>query len=180
MAAVSNAGGIGSLPTVFMDAGSIRAQIDRVRELTDSPFVVNHVVPQLDDAVFAATLEARPAAISLALGDPGDLPDRIHAGGIKVIHQVHTVQQAYEAAESGVDVIIAQGTEAGGQGGLVSTMVFLPQVVDAVDPLPVLAAGGIADGRGLAAALVFGAQGANVGTRFVASEEAAAAAGWKS
>jgi enoyl-[acyl-carrier protein] reductase II len=98
-----------------------------------------------------------------------------------VIHQIHTVGQARKAAELGVDVIIAQGSEAGGQGMAlgVGAMALLPQVADAVDPIPVLAAGGVADGRGLAAALVLGAQGANVGTRFLASEEASAEEGWK-
>jgi enoyl-[acyl-carrier protein] reductase II len=101
--------------------------------------------------------------------------------GAKVIHQVHTVGQARKAAELGVDVIIAQGSEAGGQGMAlgVGAMTLIPQVAEAVDPIPVLAAGGVADGRGLAAALVMGAQGANVGTRFVASEEASADKVWK-
>ena len=98
-----------------------------------------------------------------------------------MVHQVHTVAQAREAADLGVDAIIAQGAEAGGQGMAlgVSTMPLVPQVADAVDPIPVLAAGGIADGRGIAAALVLGAQGVNVGTRFLASEEASADEGWK-
>jgi nitronate monooxygenase/enoyl-[acyl-carrier protein] reductase II len=180
-AAVSNAGGLGSLGAVFASAQSLAPQITRLRELTSGPFAVNHVVPLLDDDAFALTLEARPAVISLALGDPGDLVERAHAAGAKVIHQVHTVQQARQAAERGVDVLIAQGSEAGGQGLAwgVGALALLPQVVDAVRPLPVLAAGGIADGRGLAAALVLGAQGANIGTRFLASEEATAPAAWK-
>jgi enoyl-[acyl-carrier protein] reductase II len=141
----------------------------------------DHVVPLLDDAAFQATLEAKPAVVSFALGDPGELVDQAHDAGAKVIHQVHTVGQARKAAELGVDAIIAQGSEAGGQGMAlgVGAMVLLPQVADAVDPIPVLAAGGVADGRGLAAALVLGAQGANVGTRFLASEEASADEGWK-
>jgi len=100
---------------------------------------------------------------------------------VRVIHQAHTVGQAREAAALGVDVVIAQGSEAGGQGmaGGVGAMALVPQVVDAVAPIPVLAAGGVADGRGLAAALVLGAAGANVGTRFLASEEAAADESWK-
>jgi enoyl-[acyl-carrier protein] reductase II len=180
-AAVSNAGGLGSLGAVFTSAESLERQITRLRELINRPFAVNHVVPLLDEDAFALTLEARPAVISLALGDPGDLVDRAHATGAKVIHQVHTVGQARQAAERGVDVIIAQGSEAGGQGLAqgVGTLALIPQVVDAISPLPVLAAGGIADGRGLAAALVLGAQGANIGTRFLASEEASAHEAWK-
>ncbi|HEX8068069.1 MAG TPA: nitronate monooxygenase [Thermoleophilaceae bacterium] len=181
VAAVSEAGGIGSIGAVFGSADHVRDQIERVRALTDRPFVVNHVVPALDEEALDATLEARPAAVSLALGDPGDLVERIHDAGSRVIHQVHTVGQAREAAERGVDVVIAQGSEAGGQGMVegVGAMALVPQVVDAVDPIPVLAAGGVADGRGLAAALVLGAAGVNVGTRFLASEEAAADGAWK-
>jgi enoyl-[acyl-carrier protein] reductase II len=181
VAAVSEAGGLGSIGSVFESAESVHRQIARVREITSRPFAVNHVVPLLDEAAFRATLEAKPTVVSFALGDPGDLVERAHGAGARVIHQIHTVGQALKAAELGVDVIIAQGSEAGGQGVAlgVGTMALLPQVADAVDPIPVLAAGGVADGRGLAAALVLGAQGANVGTRFLASEEASAEEGWK-
>ena len=181
VAAVSETGGLGSIGSVFESAETVEKQIARVRELSDRPFAVNHVVPLLDEEAFEATLEARPAVISLALGDPGELVDRAHAAGAKVVHQVHTVEQARRAAELGVDAIIAQGAEAGGQGMAlgVGAMALIPQVVDAVVPIPVLAAGGVADGRGLAAALVLGAQGANVGTRFLASEEASADDKWK-
>jgi enoyl-[acyl-carrier protein] reductase II len=119
--------------------------------------------------------------LSFALGDPNGLVERVHAAGAKVIHQVHTVAQAREAAALGVDVVIAQGSEAGGQGMAagVGAMALVPQVVDAVAPIPVLAAGGVADGRGLAAALVLGTAGANVGTRFLASEEASTDEAWK-
>ena len=181
VAAVSEAGGLGSVGSVFESAESIQRQIARVRELTERPFAVNHVVPLLDEEAFEATLEAKPAVVSLALGDPGYLVERAHAVGAKVVHQVHTVGQARRVAELGVDVIIAQGSEAGGQGMPlgVGAMALIPQVVDAVVPVPVLAAGGVADGRGLAAALLLGAQGANVGTRFLAAEEASADESWK-
>jgi enoyl-[acyl-carrier protein] reductase II len=181
VAAVGEAGAIGTIAAVFGSAEDVTRQIERVRELSDRPFVVNHVVPQLDEDAFGATLEARPAAVSFALGDPGQLVERAHAAGAKVIQQVHTVGQAREAAALEVDVVIAQGTEAGGQGmaGGVGAMALVPQVVDAVAPIPVLVAGGVADGRGLAAALVLGAAGANVGTRFLASEEASADPEWK-
>ncbi|HEV2787210.1 MAG TPA: nitronate monooxygenase, partial [Solirubrobacteraceae bacterium] len=181
VAAVGEAGAIGSVGAVFAGADALLAQIERVRELSDRPFVVNHVVPNLDEDAFAATLEARPEAISFALGEPGELVARAHEAGIKVIHQIHTLGQALTAAELGIDVFIAQGSEAGGQGMTegVSTMALVPQVVDAVAPVPVLAAGGVADGRGLAAALALGAAGANVGTRFLASAEAGAPESWK-
>jgi len=181
VAAVSEAGAIGTIAGIFSTGDGMTEQIERVRALTDRPFVVNHVVPTLDEDAFQATLDAGPAAVSFALGDPGELVDRAHAAGAKVIHQVHTVAQAREAAERGVDVVIAQGSEAGGQGMAagVGTMTLVPQVVDAVSPIPVLAAGGVGDGRGLAAALALGAAGANVGTRFLASEEAAAEEDWK-
>jgi enoyl-[acyl-carrier protein] reductase II len=181
VAAVSEAGGLGSVGSVFESAESIQGQIARVREMTQRPFAVNHVVPLLDEKAFGATLEAKPAVISLALGDPAGLLERAHAAGAKVVHQVHTVEQAKRVTDLGVDVIIAQGSEAGGQGMAlgVGAMALVPQVADAVDPIPVLAAGGVADGRGLAAALVLGAQGANVGTRFLASHEASADEGWK-
>ena len=181
VAAVSEAGGLGSVGSVFESAESIKGQIARVRDMTQRPFAVNHVVPLLDEEAFEATLEAKPAVISLALGDPAGLLERAHAAGAKVVHQVHTVEQAKRVADLGVDVIIAQGSEAGGQGMAlgVGATALVPQVADAVDPIPVLAAGGVADGRGLAAALVLGAQGANVGTRFLASHEASADEGWK-
>jgi nitronate monooxygenase/enoyl-[acyl-carrier protein] reductase II len=107
------------------------------------------------------------------------LVQRAHDVGSLVIQQVTTVPQAREAAERGVDVIIAQGGEAGGYAGTIATFTLLPQVVDAVRPLPVVAAGGIADGRGLAAALILGAAGVNVGTRFLASVEAPIPLEWK-
>jgi enoyl-[acyl-carrier protein] reductase II len=181
VAAVSDAGAIGTIAGVFGTRDGLVEQIERVRALTERPFVVNHVVPALDEDAFEATLETRPAAVSFALGYPGPLVERVHAAGAKVIHQVHTVAQARDAAELGVDVLIAQGNEAGGQGMAagVGTMALVPQVVDAVAPIPVLAAGGIADGRGLAAALALGAAGANMGTRFLASEEASTHESWK-
>ena len=127
-------------------------------------------VREIHDEIRA--VQARPAVISFALGDPGDLVKQAHDAGARVMLQVTTVAQAVEAAERGVDVIIAQGGEAGGYCGSVSTMALVPQVVDAVSPIPVVAAGGIFDGRGIAAALMLGAVGVNMGTRFLASKEA--------
>jgi nitronate monooxygenase/enoyl-[acyl-carrier protein] reductase II len=181
VAAVGEAGAIGSIGAVFTPAERLVEQIAAVRALTERPFVVNHVVPGLDEEAFAATLAARPAAVSFALGHPGELVGRAHEAGVKVIHQVHTLDQALAAADLGIDVFIAQGSEAGGQGlaAGVSTMVLVPQIIDALGPVAVLAAGGVADGRGLAAVLALGAAGANVGTRFLASEEAGTSASWK-
>jgi enoyl-[acyl-carrier protein] reductase II len=180
-AAVSEAGALGSVAAVFSSVERLTDHIARVRALTNRPFAVNHVVSFLDEAAFVATLEARPAVISLSQGDPGTLVARAHEAGIKVIHQVHTVRQGREAAARGVDAIIAQGMEAGGQGQAkgVGTMALVPQLVDAVGPIPVIAAGGIADGRGLAAAITLGAAGVNMGTRFLASFEADGAEEWK-
>lgn len=178
-AAVSNQGGLGSIGSLFRSTDAVTRDIDVVRELTNRNFAVNHIPPTLDHDAFRYTLAARPAVISFALGDPGDLVQQAHDAGAKVMLQVTTVAQATEAAERGVDVIIAQGGEAGGYGGTISTMALVPQVVDAVSPIPVVAAGGIFDGRGIAAALVLGAVGVNLGTRFLASVEAPIEIEWK-
>ncbi len=179
VAAVCDAGGLGSVGTSLQSPEDVRTQVARVRELTDRPFAVNFTMRPFNEEAFALTLEARPKVVSFALGDPSDLVEQAHDAGILFIQQVHSVQQADQAAGRGVDVIIAQGSEAGGFGDTVSTMSLVPQVVDAVSPIPVVAAGGIADGRGLAAALLLGAQGVNVGTRFLASEEAGISDDWK-
>ena len=179
VAAVSNAGGLGILGCAYRSINEISSQLSETRKLTSRPFAVNHLLLTLDDEAFSLTLKARPAAISLAGSDPGDFVDRAHDAGIPVIHQIHTVGQAVQAAERGVDVIIAQGSEAGGHGWTVGAMILIPQVVDAVDPIPVVASGSIADGRGLAAAIVLGASGISIGTRFLASDEAPIDQEWK-
>jgi enoyl-[acyl-carrier protein] reductase II len=178
-AAVSSQGGLGSIATLFRATADVKRDIDVVRELTSRPYAVNHIPQLLDAEAFRHTLAARPAVISFALGDPGDLVRQAHDAGARVMVQVTTVRQAVQAAGRGADVIIAQGGEAGGYGGNVGTMVLVPQVVDAVSPVPVVAAGGIFDGRGIAAALVLGAVGVNLGTRFLASREAPVAEAWK-
>ena len=117
-------------------------------------------------------LEARPAAVMLSFGDPTPFTGRIKKAGCKIICQVQTLAQAKQAADAGADIIIAQGRDAGGHSGTTrGTMGLVPAVVDAVAPIPVVAAGGIADGRGLAAALALGAAGISMGTRFTASRE---------
>lgn len=177
--AVSNAGGLGSLGCFRRPPEDVERQLSVIRERTSRPFAVNHLVAEFDETAFAMTLAAKPPVISFALGDPGELVNRAHAAGSLVVHQVTTVLQARQAVERGVDVIIAQGTEAGGYVGVVAALALIPQVVDAVRPVPVVAAGGIADGRGLAAALVLGAVGVNLGTRFLASGEAQISPVWK-
>ena len=178
-AAVSNAGALGSLGGPGRRADDLEAELTRLRRLTDRPFAINFTLPMVTDDAFAVALAARPAVISFALGEPGPLVDRARAAGVIVIQQIHTVAQAEQAAAGGADILIAQGSEAGGFGGTIGAMALVPQIVDAVAPVPVLAAGGIADGRGVAAALVLGAQGVNLGTRFLASVEAPISEAWK-
>ena len=178
-AAVSNAGGLGSVGTALRTVPELEAQWARLRELTDRPFAVNHTIRPFNEEAFEATLAAGPAAISFHLGVPGDLVARAHDAGILWIQQVVDRGQAEEAVATGADAIVAQGGEAGGHSGSVSTMVLVPQVVDVAGDIPVVAAGGIADGRGVAAALALGAQGVSMGTRFLASTEMRIADDWK-
>ena len=143
------------------------------RSLTSKPFAVNlNLASPQEERLEACLLEGVPI-ISLFWGDPSALVARAKAGGAMVMHTIGTAKDARTAVQCGVDVIVAQGWEAGGHvRGTVATMALLPAVVDAVTPVPVIAAGGIADGRGLAAALALGASGAWIGTRFLASIEA--------
>jgi len=172
VAAVSNAGGLGIIGGLSRTPDELRNEIREVRELTDRPFGVNHVVCRMDRAAVQMTLAQRVPVLSLAWGRATDLTYQAHEAGIKVIHMVNTPEEAGQVASDGADVIVAQGTEGGGHVGTMSTMSLVPQVVDLVGGVPVLAAGGIADGRGLAAALMLGAQGALIGTRFLATPEA--------
>jgi NAD(P)H-dependent flavin oxidoreductase YrpB (nitropropane dioxygenase family) len=172
VAAVSNAGGLGIIGGLFRGPDELREQIRKVRDLTNRPFGVNHVISQLDSASLEATMELRPPVLSLAWGRAGELTRRAHDAGMKVMHQVTSPEEAGQVASDGADVIVAQGTEGGGHVGGMSTLPLVPQVVDVVNGKPVLAAGGIADGRGLAAALMLGAQGVLIGTRFLATPEA--------
>ncbi|MFJ8212596.1 NAD(P)H-dependent flavin oxidoreductase [Streptomyces sp. NPDC096033] len=178
-AAVCRAGGLGSLGTAVRPLPELKKQWARLRQLTDRPFAINHTSRPLDAEAFRATIEERPKAISFHLAVPPDLIARAHDAGILWIQQVSSRAQADEALRAGADVIVAQGGEAGGQGGDVGTMVMVPDIVDMAGEVPVLAAGGIADGRGLAAALTLGAQGVLMGTRFLASEEMSVWQAWK-
>jgi nitronate monooxygenase/enoyl-[acyl-carrier protein] reductase II len=170
-AAVCEAGALGSLGTAARPLPVLREQWARLRALTERPFAINHTMRPFDEEAFAATLAFGPTAVSFHLGVPDDLVARAHDAGVLWIQQVVNRDQAEAAVRAGVDVIIAQGGEAGGHGGFVSTMVLVPQVVDVAGEIPVVAAGGIADGRGLAAALALGAAGVSMGTRFLATDE---------
>jgi len=230
VAAVCNAGGLGILPGLNLAPAQLRANIQKVRTLTDKPFGVNlwlhaDMFPPVDasripadtvaavrttldgirarlglppstaaptsspdivGAAFEVILEERAPVFTAAVGEPSsDMVRRCHERGMKVIAMVTTARQARVVEGLGVDAIVAQGSEAGGHRSLrvkpdrvgaegVGTLALVPQVVDAVS-VPVVAAGGIADGRGLAAVLALGAQGAQIGTRFVATREGTAA-----
>ena len=178
-AAVSNAGGLGSVGTAVRPPDELRAQWTRLRDLTDRPFAINHTGRPFDEEVFDAIIEAAPPAVSFHMGVPRDLVARAHEAGARWIQQVGDMRSAEIALEAGADVLVAQGWEAGGNSGWVGTMVLVPQVVDVAGDVPVLAAGGIADGRGIAAALVLGAQGVMLGTRFLASVEMGIDRSWK-
>ena len=179
-AAVSNAGGLGVLGMGGLPAPAIREQVRAVRALTDKPFGVNLIMPLMDEQQVDACLEERVPLLIFFWGDPAPYVDRAHAAGTKVMVQAGSVAEAAAAAAAGVDAIMVQGVEAGGHvRGTTALSVLLPATVDAVRPLPVVAAGGIADGRGLVAALDLGAQGVSLGTRFLCSDEARAARGYK-
>jgi nitronate monooxygenase len=176
-AAVSAAGGFGLIGGSGGGPDWLRAEIRAVRAHTDRPFGVGFIssFPGLDELVRVAR-EERVSAIGHSFADPSPYVAAAHAAGIKVFAQVQTVAQARAAARAGVDLIAAQGTEAGGHTGYSGTLPLVPAVVDAAGNIPVVAAGGIGDGRGLAAVLLLGAEGAWIGTRFVASREGSIAA----
>jgi NAD(P)H-dependent flavin oxidoreductase YrpB (nitropropane dioxygenase family) len=173
-AAVSNAGGLGMLALWRADIETMRRQIRETRALTPRPFAVNLVLEFPQEERLAVCLDEGVRIISFFWRDPASLVPRAKAGGALVLHTVGSAIDAKRAVDCGVDIVVAQGWEAGGHvRGMVATMPLIPAVVDAVRPTPVVAAGGIADGRGLAAVLALGAAGAWIGTRFLASHEAA-------
>ena len=172
-AAVSNAGGCGVLGGTSYRATYLRENIRHLLQLTDRPFGVNLILDGIEEDQIDTCLAERVPILVFFWGDPRPYVRDAHQHGVKVFIQVGAVDEARAAADAGVDAIIAQGTEAGGHvKGTTALSVLVPEVVEAVKPLPVIAAGGIADGRGLAAALCLGAQAVSMGTRFVASEEA--------
>jgi NAD(P)H-dependent flavin oxidoreductase YrpB (nitropropane dioxygenase family) len=183
VAAVSNAGGFGTLGTSAFNAATLETEIASIRERTDKPFGVNHLLFQIQEDMFAVTLHARPTVAAFAWArkdqDLREYFQRAHDAGAKVMHMAGEVPEALRAAEAGADVLVAQGTEAGGHVGWMASLPLLPMMVKAVAPLPVLCAGGIAEGRGLAAALALGAEGVLLGTRFMATPEAPIHANFK-
>ncbi|HYL52082.1 MAG TPA: nitronate monooxygenase [Acidimicrobiia bacterium] len=182
VAAVSEAGGLGTLGAAAMSSAQMEAEIRDVRALTDKPFGVDLLaaLPErmIEDA--KKVVEGGASLFVAGLGVPRDVIAVLHDGNVLVASMCGKVRHAVAAVEAGCDFVIAQGTEAGGHTGTVATMPLVPQIVDAVgDRTPVVAAGGIFDGRGLAAALALGADGVWLGTRFIATPEARAVDGYK-
>ncbi|HZA54181.1 MAG TPA: nitronate monooxygenase [Candidatus Udaeobacter sp.] len=176
VAAVSNAGGFGTLGTSAFNAAQLENEIASINERTEKPFGINHLLFQIQEEMFAVTLRAHPRVAAFAWArkdqDLREYFQRAHDAGSKVMYMAGEVPEALRAAEAGADVIVAQGTEAGGHVVWIASLPLVPMMVKAVAPLPVLSAGGIADGRGLAAALALGAEGVLLGTRFMATPEA--------
>jgi nitronate monooxygenase len=176
-AAVSNAGGLGLVGGGRASLEWCREQAGLAARLTERPWGIGFLTWALTRPTLEGALGLRPAAVMLGFGDPGPFSEAVRQSGALLVVQVTDLDEARRALDVGADIVVAQGTEAGGHGGRRSTFPFVPAVVDIAAPTPVLAAGGIADGRGLAAALALGADGALVGTRFQASKEALVAEG---
>lgn len=174
VSAVSEAGGLGVIGSGDAPLEWLKGQIKSVRERTGKPFAVNVMLtsPFLEDTL-RVVIEEHVEVVALGGGNPGVYIPRLKEADIKVIPVVSTVALARRVERFGIDAIVAEGMESGGHVGDTTTMALLPQVVDAVK-VPVIAAGGIADGRGLVAALSLGAQGVQMGTRFVCSSECVA------
>ena len=177
--AVSEAGGLGIIAAGGAPAEVVKEEIKKAREITKKPFGVNVMLmsPYADD-VMNMLLEEKPAVVITGAGNPGKYIKPLKEAGIKVIPVVASVALAKKMEKSGADAVIAEGTEAGGHIGELTTMVLVPQVSDAVE-IPVVAAGGIADGRGTVAAFALGAEGIQVGTKFICAEECIAHENYK-
>jgi len=173
-AEVSNAGGLGLVGGGYGDSAWLRQQLFLAKRESRGPWGVGFITWSVDRSLIELALEHEPSLIMLSFGDPRPYARVIKSMSCKLMCQVQDLEGARIAQEAGADVIVAQGSEAGGHGGSRATLPLVPAVADAVAPTPVVAAGGIADGRGLAAALMLGAQGALIGTRFYASVEALA------
>jgi enoyl-[acyl-carrier protein] reductase II len=179
VAAVSNAGGLGIIGAGASEPGWVREQIHKTRQMTNKPFGVNILlISPYASEVIDVVLEEKVAVVTTGAGNPGPFVPRFKEAGIKVIPVVASVALARRLERAGVDAFIAEGMESGGEIGQITTMALVPQVVDRVK-VPVIAAGGFADGRGMVAALALGAQGIQMGTRFVCSEECIAHQAYK-
>jgi len=176
VAAVSNAGGLGIMGAANLAPGGLRDEIRRTRELTTRPFAVDLLapIPEMIEPYLPVLYDEGVSIFVAGLAVPDRHVADMKRRGIKVMVMTGKVQHAVRAEQAGADVVAAQGTEAGGHTGEIGTLALVPQVVDAVK-IPVVAAGGIVDGRGVVAAFALGAQGAVIGTRFIATPEATAA-----
>src|SRR4051794_22597864 len=182
VAAVSEAGGFGCLGASTMSPEEMVSEIEAVKSVTSKPFGVDLLTASARDMAgqVQSIIEHGGRVFVAGLGVPRDVIELCHDNNVLVVNMCGKVRHAINAVEAGCDIVVAQGTEAGGHTGQVATMPLVPQIVDAVgDRVPVVAAGGIFDGRGLAAALSLGADGVWVGTRFIATPEARSAPGYK-
>lgn len=178
-AAVSNGGGLGLIAAGGAPAEAVREQIKKCRTLTDKPFGVNvMLMSPFAEEVMQVIIEEKPAVVATGAGNPGKYIASLKEAGIKILPVVASVAMAKKMERDGVDGIIAEGTEAGGHIGEITTMCLIPQIVDAVT-IPVVAAGGIADNRAAVAAFALGADGIQVGTRFICSDECIAHENYK-
>ena len=178
-AAVSNAGGLGLIGAASAPAEVVREQIRKAKELTDKPFGVNVMLLNPNAAEVAQVIiEEGVKVVTTGAGSPAKFMDAWKSAGITVIPVVASVAMAKMMERAGADAVVAEGMEAGGHIGSQTTMTLVPQIVDAVN-IPVIAAGGIADGRGMAAAMMLGAEGVQIGTRFVVANESIVHANYK-
>ncbi len=178
-AAVSNAGGLGIIGAASAPAEVVREEIKKCKELTDKPFGVNVMLlnPNADD-VAKIIIEEGVKVVTTGAGNPGKFMDAWKEAGVVVIPVVASTAMAIMMERAGADAVVAEGMESGGHIGVTTSFALMPQVVDAVS-IPVIAAGGIADGRGMAAAFMLGAEGIQMGTRFVAAKESIVHAAYK-
>lgn len=181
VAAVSEAGGLGSFGAATLSTEMMLDEIKKLKEITSKPFGVDLLTAMGDmKEQCEAAIDAGASVYIGALGVPVDLIDMCHRRGVLVVNMCGKVRHAVQAVEAGCDIVVAQGTEAGGHTGKIATFPLVPQIVDAIKgKVPVVAAGGIFDGRHLAAALALGAEGIWVGTRFIATPEARSTPGYK-
>jgi NAD(P)H-dependent flavin oxidoreductase YrpB (nitropropane dioxygenase family) len=178
-AAVTNAGGFGMIGAAGDPPEEVIARVREIRRLTPGPVGVNVILEVQEAAAVEAILEEGIDVLATGWGDPAPWVERAHARGARLFHRCETAEEAAATATAGADAVIAQGSDSGGHTGIVPTFSLVPQVVDAAGGVPVIAAGGIADGRGIVAALALGAEAVLIGTRFVASEESKAHAVYK-